>query len=377
MVFLSVAYYLLWAINFYLILRKKEYKIITILSWALFFVLFASTSATSGDAYKYKIDYEYGAFGSNWVEIGNEIIKWVCKAIGLSSYNQYLIVLFLLASILLFFGIRKLNGNYHIIFTASMGFIIPAMTVAIRFFFAFSVFVFCISYLIKGERIKYIIGIIIATSFHRSALFFLVFLLTETVEKYKQNDKIIRRIGYLVGIVSVLCAGYTLIARKLPFLSLISSTILRFIPNSESKVEAYFGSFTRLGFLIMFVVYIVNLLFSRYMMLNAQSGQYEDDFIRLSSFVYTINLLSAILLPLTIVNLVFFRLYSAQTIMNCIVFGDYCRIRKIKNNGKYSISISKIGFLFFLAVLTWCIPAFFQINSISISNMIMDSLFVV
>lgn len=375
MILISIAYYSLWILNIYFILRNKENKIVSFLTWVLLFILFSSNSAISGDAYKYKIDYEYGAFGKNWVEAGNELLKFVCKSIGLNSYNQYLIVLFGVSSVLIFLGMRKLNGSFHIIFSATMGFIFPAMAVAIRFFLAFSIFVFCLSFLINGQRLKYIIGIIIATTFHRSALFFLLFLLTENVYKNKDNDKYRKKLVYFVGGFAICCAAYALVLRKLPFVSLISSTLLRFLPDANIKVDAYFGTFTRFGFLIMLIVYVANFIFSRYMMNIVRQNNYEESIVRLSSFGYTVNVLLAALLPLTVVNLVFFRLYAVQTFVNCIVFSQIKnKTKPVKKAGVLIISSTEL--YYFLSVLAWIVPAFFEINSISIYHMITDSFLV-
>lgn len=377
MAFIITIYYGLWISNFYFALHKRKNKIVLFLTWILLYLLFASNSAVSGDAYKYKLDYEYGVFGTNWTEAGNVLLKWVCKTIGFSSYNQYLIVLFGLSSILLFLGIKRLGGNGHIIFAATMGFIFPAMAVAIRFFLAFSIFVFCLTFLMNGEHGKYIIGVLIATTFHRSAVFFLLFLLSETVSKSKINDKYRKTAGLIVCILAVGCTIYTLMVRKLPFISLITVTILKLFPNTKMKIAAYFGSFTRFGFLIMLLVYIANFVFSKYMMKLVNDGDisFEKNDVRLASFGYTINLLSATLLPLTIVNLVFFRLYAAQTFINCIVFGRI--VRKLKaNRGINALAISPSSLYYFFSIVAWIAPAVFQINSISINHMILDSIFV-
>ena len=69
MTLISVAYYGLWALNIYFILKNKENKTIAFLTWVLLYFLFASNSAVGGDAYKYKLDYESGAFGTNWAKV--------------------------------------------------------------------------------------------------------------------------------------------------------------------------------------------------------------------------------------------------------------------------------------------------------------------
>lgn len=369
---LLATYYLLWALNIYLCLGKKEKKVIILLTWGFLYILFASNSAVQGDAYYYKLDYETGALGAKWAEAGYELLKLICKSLGLHSYNQFLIVLFALASILIFLGMKKLKGNYHVLFAMTMGFLFPAMAVAIRFFMSFAIFVFCLDYLIKGDHLKYIIGIVIAILFHRSALFFLVFLLSETVEKHTGKDK--KKIDYIIGIIALGCALYTVIARRLPFISLITDTILKIFPNAGIKIDVYFSSFTRLGFMILVIVYIANYHLSRHLMISARSDQHDDRIVRLSSFGYTMNILTSVLLPLTIVNLVFFRLYIAQTFINGIVYGRLVEERMLYKRGILSLNTTELCFLF--VIIAWLIPTVFQINSISISHLIMDSFFI-
>lgn len=362
-------YFVLWGLNFWFVVRCKDSKLVCIATWLLMFIIFASSAGIDGDAYKYKIDYELGVFGDNWSETGNELLKIACKLLGLLTYNQYLIVLFLISSILCYFGIKRVEGNCHMLFVAMMGFLFPSMAVAIRFLISFSFFVFSFGYLVKGNRLKYFIGVLCAISFHRSAIIFLIFLFADSFGKHVINRKNRLFLVYAIGGTAVVITIYTLLARRLPFVSMLSSLILYFQPNIDNKVAAYLGSFTRFGFLIVFIVYIVNYMFGWHMMNSAKSSN-NWEIKRFTELGYTINVLSAVLLPLTVVNLVFFRLYAVQTFVNCITFAKIER-PYVVTTGKIKVS----GVLYVLASLTWIIPELCKINSISIYNTIASTFF--
>lgn len=371
----NLVYFILWLLNYFLSGKKKVSGIIALCTWGFLYVLFASNLAIEGDAYKYKMDYELGIFGSGWAEKGYEVLKWICRFCGLKSYNHFLVAIFAIGSFLIFWGVTKINGDLNIVFFSTMPFLFPALAAAIRFFIAFSIFVFCLAYLIKGEKIKYLIGILVAIAFHRSALFFLLFLLCEAVDVHRIDDGIKRHVVKMIGLISGVCTIYTLFFRQLPFIGIIKWFFLRYIPEGAAgatKVEVYFSSTTRFGFLILVVLYITNFWLSKCLLRVSNAEQYEERDKKLAMIGYSINVIMAITLPFSIINLVFFRLYGVQTIINCIIYSRVNGIRSFSKLGK----LNKTELLFIVSVLAWIIPALLKINSISVNELILASGFV-
>lgn len=372
---LFVAYCLVWVMNVYLLLKNRKSKLVIGLTVLLLFLIFVSNSGSTGDAYKYKIDYELEAFGANWSEVGNEILKTLCKEVmGFESYNQYLFVLFVIGSILIALGMKRLGANYHAFFSVGMIFIFPTLVVAIRFFMAFAVFVFSIGYLKEGKIFRYVLCVGIAVAFHWSAIFLLIFLFSERNRKYSGNKIMWKSTVYIIGGIAIIMAVFTIFVRRLPFISLFVYFFTKLLPISTIKMNEYFGTITRRGFLILFVVYIFNFIYSQ--KIRKSLKIYEQKEIKeYAEFGYTINVLSAILLPLTVFNLVFYRLYMFQTFINVITLSSILNTYPVCQKSRV-LSIKEIrGFL--MIMLSWFMPLFFHINSISIRGMIESTFFAI
>ena len=334
------------------------------------FAVFVSSTGEIGDAHNYKIYYERQAFDSGWIEDGNDLMINICRSIGLHSYNQYLIVLFLLSSVLFFIGFKKMKGDYHVLFALSLGFIFPTMTVAIRFFLAFSIFVFCLPYLAKDEKIKYLIGIIIASFFHRSAIFFLLFVFVKLFKDIPNKRKTKKILSFFLGTSVVICIAYTFISKRLPFIDAIAGAIVNLFPNTDVKVNEYFGTMTRFGALILFAVYFANYILSKELVRQTKGRISSEELQEDVNFGHSLNIISSILLPLTILNLVFFRLYIAQTVVNCI---SLSKVMEKYPTARNKIVLNRKILMFGLVIISWSVLAVFKISSISVHDMLANT----
>ena len=153
---LLTIYCILWIINIFCALTSlKNNRLITFLTWGVLFIAFATNIGSDGDALLYRRNYEYDLYLRNWPEKGNVLVAYICKSFGLSSYNEYLTVLFILGSTLIYSGLRKMQANFHVFFAVIMGFIFPALATAIRFFMAFAIFVYALPFLYKKRYVHY------------------------------------------------------------------------------------------------------------------------------------------------------------------------------------------------------------------------------
>ena len=70
---------------------------------------------------------------------------------------------------------RKVDISYHYVLVIIMPFIFPTYATAIRFFVASAMTVASVRFLIEKQYLKFFIFVFMASSFHASSLFYIVF----------------------------------------------------------------------------------------------------------------------------------------------------------------------------------------------------------
>lgn len=367
-------YYLLWIINTLLFFQNKKCKAVSLISMLFMFVLFATNLGLAGDALKYKLDYEANYFGDNWTEAGYELLKNISRFLGLHSYNSFLVLIFIICSLLIWRGMKKLNGNFHMIYAVSMCFIFPALATAVRFFIAFSIFIYSLHFLYENKAFCYWLGILIAFSFHRTALIFFLLPVCVYISKHSSpTQKIINKISYRILISIVLFVViYIYLTSRLPFIELLIRIVGKFSEVMSYRLEYYTSTIARYGAIIFFAVYFANLISAVYLRKKTNIIQNEmqkklNKLNLLSESNYYCNILFIVILPFLNMNLVFFRLLLVPTIMNVILLSNMLVIKQSK--------FQKAKGLFCLIIISWIVPEVIGINSITISGLVRNSIF--
>lgn len=370
-------YYFLWIINIVLTLYGYRRKSISILSVVLFFCIFISNPGVTGDAYKYRIDYEDNAFGAEWSEVGYNLFKAIAHSLGIATYSSFLIAVAIFCFLLIFCGMKKLGNNYSPIFMTTMEFILPSFATTIRFFMAFSIFVFALPFLFDNKKIKYyILLILFATTFHRAAIFFLIMVLcVQGKGRRIVHSKTIRKIfTFFVVAFSITCVAVTYITKKFFFADILVSFFSSVMPGLGYKLSIYIATITRFGAMIFFIIYAANLIASINMhkairQSIGKNSQNNLGFLYyLSKSTYYCNILCVSLLPLLVLNLAFYRLLVLPTFMNAILLGNISKHNNLNTTKKIKYRNAAICYL--LLAIVWIIPEILKINSISISGMI-------
>lgn len=145
-------------------------------------------------AYNYLLEYglnhigEVNADTNGGSDFGFLLLMWVLGVLGF-SYNGFVTVLALISVILIQKGIKRIGGNYGLILScyALMSFTYDCFQ--IRFFFAYSIIIYGLKYILQQNKEKrmFLIFLAIAMFFHFSSVFFLILLITPKflAEKYK------------------------------------------------------------------------------------------------------------------------------------------------------------------------------------------------
>lgn len=372
-----VLYIALWILNILCVSSNRNNRLISMMTYLYMAVLFIFNSGSAGDAYKYKIDFENFAFDDSWSELGYGLFKNILRATGINTYNGFLLGLFVLTSIFLILGIRCFNSSYNAVFAVIMPFIFPTCAAAIRYFVAVGIIVFSLRFLVNRQIVPYIICVLLATSFHRTALFYLI-LLVCTSERISSVDNI-KKIGIkIVVFFSTISVLLTYIFGKVPFIAVAISFVSSIFGGIDIKIEIYTESMTKLGAVMFFGIYTMGLFYASQMRKSVKCEEYADysltkQMMEFANVNYYIQLLLSITLPFIVINLVYYRLLMIGFLSNAVLYGMYIRYKgKTKSIG--SIRIDKSNLLFVAMCLVWWVPEIVEINSITVQGLIEASL---
>ena len=148
----------------------------------IFMWCFYALNTYSGDYISYEYVYSLIGSGSKWIyfEPGFTLIMVLCKTIGL-SFTGFRIVLATVFVLFLQKTIKRYTNNVALVLAIYMIFPFMYFASVLRGGVAGLIIVYSMSYLQTDETkgvVKYIIGVLVATLFHTSSIFFLVFILS-------------------------------------------------------------------------------------------------------------------------------------------------------------------------------------------------------
>ena len=173
--------------------------------------------------YTYLQDYgishlnDVNADTNGGADLGFLILMYLFIILGF-SYNGFVTTLAIASAILIVSGIKRIRGNYSFILPCYMLMSFTYDVFQIRFFFAYSIVVYGIHFLIKPhkEPLKYFFSVLIAMAFHFSSVFFLILLVTPKF--LSRNYKIIVACFIALFAMAYLNIGslMTIVASMLP-----------------------------------------------------------------------------------------------------------------------------------------------------------------
>ncbi len=320
----------LWIINIIFSLLNKKSKIVTGFTILGIFVIFGgNTLSVDYPGYKHAFDkLEYDEF-----ESGYALFCTVLKHLGF-TYQSVVIIIEIAMLILIIWLIKKVNGNDHLFFSVFLGFEQFMGIVQTRAFISSVLLTVAIIYLKKAERIRAILILLVAMTFHRSIGVFLpFFILYDCKIKIKQ---LLWHIMEISTIVLFLVAGINLIT-GVNLLTSFVYFVLKGIGTLE-KANIY-SETTRLGGMLYGAFYFINL----FMILFIQkkytlcTSKRSDDY---DKVMLALNLYTSMFLPFLVVSTIFYRFYRMLNIAN-YVYGSSV-MNEVSNYNRTVISIKKI-----------------------------------
>lgn len=297
---------------------KKKSKVIYIIFLALLLLMFCQVTTSNyqhldykrGDNEAYEQWYNLLRSGSivnlkqsKSVEKGFTLYTFFLAKIGL-PYGLYMAVTFILGILLSFFTIRKITSNYSLILGLYYCYYFLFDIQQIRNFLAISISLFAIQFLKDKKIVTYVLLILLAASFHVSALAFLLFLLIN-LPNYKYFSKLFIEISALLfAILSVLnIAGANVMKRLANVLNL-------------GSYQLYFGdnfNVLRPFIELTFFAYMAIMVYS------ALKTEQEDEW---GTFIISLTAISFLFLPLMLISMTMDRILRPLIILDYAIIAE-------------------------------------------------------
>lgn len=340
-----IMYFIAFAINGINGFSKKKNKITYIIFFILLLLMFCQVTTSNyqhldykrGDNEAYERWYNLLRDGSvvslkqsKSVEQGFTLYSFFLAKIGL-PYWIYMAITFLIGTLLSLSTLKKITNNYSLLLELYYCYYFLFDIQQIRNFLAISISLFAIQFLKNKKIITYVLLIVLASSFHISALAFLAFLLIY-LPNYSHLAKLFIEIsGILFAILSVFnIAGVNIIKR---LANVINLGNYQLYASDNFNVLRPFIELT-------FFVYMAMMVYS------VLKNEREDEW---GIFIISITAISFLFMPLMLISM------TMDRILRPLIILDYA----------------------FIAEHYWCFDHEGKIIYITKKNLLILSLFVI
>lgn len=268
------------------------------------------------------------------VEIGFSIIMKLSGIFGF-SYQQFLIILSTVFLILLLKFIFYFSKSPALVLLIYIFFPFFLDIVQIRNSLAYIIVLNGIIYLYNKKNISYILIILLASLFHTTALFNLIFLLINFVDPKKLLKIIVPTSIFLYLIKSE-----------------VINLMIKILPIGD-KYVVYLNGTSILNQLLYLILILGNFIIVYYTFLKVKklgiNNKIDTNIIKLASFSLSASILVIMILPLLSFDADFFRLFRNLILIFIINFCNYLSIKKYIKNEIY-LFIDCVGVISFILV---------------------------
>lgn len=287
---------------------KRHIKVtafsLLLFAWVLFW-----GSTINPDYRAYSLIYQSNAeIPTESMEIGYILLIKIGNLLGL-NYQMFLLFISLFSFSIMHNTIRKYTDNLNFVY--SLYFLFPFFldVVQIRNFVMMAIFIFSTRYLLSNEKLKYCLSILIASTIHITAFAYMPMVFINIKHK-----NILAR--WLVILSLAISVVILLNNKQIPFLNYLT------IGTGIDKLESYFETKTRYGFLIFWGLQILSyaMMFITKKLYKKYDKKEICDQGRYIELVYWINILSFVFFPLYLINSNFTRLMRNNILLNYVAF---------------------------------------------------------
>lgn len=342
---------------------------------SIFFMwILAGWSYGTADYFIYSDMYNWSTNASQIsnTEIGFSLLMRISYTLGF-TFQQFLMIIFAVGLALIGYTIMKNSNTPNMVLAIYFIFTFIINVTQFRQFLATAIFVFSFQYLLSRDRksdIKYIIGILLASSIHFSSIFLLLLLVPKKIN-IKKVIVITSIVTFMLGLLNLINSGGYIVSLLEIFNIKLLSKIIQILESSKNnyswllifrwwvKIIAFFGLFYVTQY---FASYKESIMKSNSSMETSKA----DTFNKNNSLILRCNIMMLILIPLTAVSVDIYRIQHMLVIWNYIAICS-CYNLNIKNfaTTKKNIYISS-ALLFF---------AFWFLRGLILSNNNINTVF--
>lgn len=311
----------------------------------LFFLAFLCISDNDNpDYYNYKRTYVLGIEDSP--DMGFILVKNIAKALGF-AFEMFQTIMYVCVFSILWMALCKLNVNKNLVLCLYAFFPFVYDAIQIRLFCTTSIMLYSLHFLMERKKsgvIKYVIGILIASSFHALGIVYLLFLMV-MLDDTKKSKQTFLRIVFAASFLLMLTSFFSDSFKNL-------LTYLFSLSTTEKKFN-YYNRGTNWRNIFILILQEAFFYFSskinKDIMEKSKSSTCQKYHL-MSELIYGCNLAICCTLPLLMISQNFHRLYRNISIINYGILGFYCG-NKMSDNRKYlCVILLALGFL---SSLSW------------------------
>ena len=306
----------------------------------LFLIIVAITDNDNPDYYNYQVVYNTSTSTILDTDIGYSFVMNCARKVGW-SFETFHAVIYTFFYILLWISLVKLKLNKNIAIGLYALFPFAYDAIQIRFFCATCIMLYSLSFLMDkktGGIIKYLIGIIVAATFHSLAIFYILFLFVR-IEDSNKNRQTILRIAFAASCIAMMVSLFSDSFRNI-FVYIFS------LSTSSRKFNYYNQG---VNWRNVFILAVQELMFFYASKINkdiafSYDNQDKTRYREISTLLYGCNLAVCCTLPLLMVSQNFHRIYRNIYILNYGMFtlsADH-NVRDQRN--VFVISLITLGF---------------------------------
>lgn len=356
---ISFIFYILWGLHVIYAMKNKYNKVVVILTLLFLCLMTFSNTGAEGDAHLYKRAFELGEETDDYLF---DSFMQLVRSFGVTSYNTFLFILYWIEVLFVWLGIRKLPVvSLHAFIAVSMMYIFPMLITTIRFSLGLCILFYALSFLVRKNNFVYSCCCAISTGVHMSLFVSFYWLLCSKFKEFQKKNSFVYTVYGTIIITGVVLSLIVYFGKSTIFASIDSVFAFMAYRHGGTYLDGDVASNGGLVFLPCFVL-------SLYLSYNLQKSNnsvsknskcsfcsaYVSEFILIT---YKINALCSVFLPLVFINLVYCRYLMLPTMLTALSFGSLYRY-KIHLQKKYL-------FYFILLIISWYIPAYFELFSLS------------
>lgn len=334
-------------------MRKKSKPVAVftlIFMWILYWGNFSNPDYTNYSRMYYNMAANAPVFTNNGAEFGYRLLMKASVTLNI-EYEIFLAIISFICILLIHSTIKKFINNYNLVYIAYFIFPFFLDIVQIRNFIVMAVFIFSVRYLFestKYSRIKYLIAIIVGSTIHYIALFYLPMVIINL----KNRNRAFKAIMYFSIVLSLLILINN---KQIPFLTYFAKLMFK-----SEKVLSWTDSKTSWGFLLywfsqFFSFYLISLIRKSIKKDDLTVSLINDKQVQFVEIVYMINIVAFLYMPFYLLASTFSRLMRNILILNYASISIF-NSKTINNRTRFKVNLISLIYIIFLFISQLYIP---------------------